>query len=261
MLSVQSQPTEPQQSAPSPQPTRLPPLPGLDLGAHYYSTRTGGDFFDAVAVGPHVVFLLTDIAGGRTSAHPIAAATQQTFRRRAHELFATSTANLSHAISTLAHDINHTLTTATTGVCFAPTFLGCYDLTLGVLNYINAGAPAPIFRDSDGVRLLPNASMPLGLFTHLTYEPAIQAFEPGARLLLVTKGVIQARSGNIPFGIAAVQRILQDTAASSPLELCQAVLLHAHQHSRPPWYDVAKRLFTKPERIDDLTAVVLARPI
>jgi len=242
------------------QPTHLPPLEGLDLRAHYYSARTGGDFFDALALGPHVVFLLTDIAGSSTSSHAIIAATQDTFRRRAPELFSTSATNLSNAVSTLAHDINQTLTTSSGGVCFAPTFLGCYDLTLGVLTYINAGGQPAIFRDADGTRILTNATMPLGLFTHLTYEPAIQVFEPGARLLLVTKGVILARSGSTPFGIERVKLLLQDSTANSALDLCQAVLHQAHQHTRPPWYALAKRLFTKPERIDDLTAVVLARP-
>ena len=49
----------------TPLPTALPPLKELDLHARYYSSRTGGDFFDAVATGPYVVFFLTDIAGTR----------------------------------------------------------------------------------------------------------------------------------------------------------------------------------------------------
>jgi serine phosphatase RsbU (regulator of sigma subunit) len=261
MLSVQSQPTQAQHTARTPEPARLPPLEGIDLRSHYYSARTAGDFFDALALGPHVVFLLTDIAGTRASAHPIASATQDTFRRRAPRLFGTPGTNLTDAISTLAHDINHTLTTATAGVCFAPTFIACYDLTLGVLAYINAGGRPAIFRDADGTRALTNACMPLGLFTHLTYEPAIQVFEPGARLLLLTKGVIEARSGRTPFGIDRAVRLLEDsTTTTSALEFCQTILQQAHQHTRPPWYALAKLAFTKPERVDDLTAVVLARP-
>jgi serine phosphatase RsbU (regulator of sigma subunit) len=260
MLSVQSQSTQPQHTTRTPEPTRLPPLVGIDLSSHYYAARTAGDFFDALALGPHVVFLLTDIAGARASAHTIASATQDTFRRRAPRLFGTPGTNLTDAISTLAHDINHTLTTCTSGVCFAPTFLACYDLTLGVLAYINAGGRPAIFRDADGTRVLTNACMPLGLFTHLTYEPAIQVFEPGARLLLLTKGVIEARRGRTPFGTERAVCLFQDTTTDSALELCQTILQQAHQYTRPPWYALAKLAFTRPERIDDLTAVVLARP-
>jgi serine phosphatase RsbU (regulator of sigma subunit) len=260
MLSVQSQSTQPQHTTRTPEPTRLPPLEGLDLRSHYYSARSAGDFFDALALGPHVVFLLTDIAGTRASAHPIASATQDTFRLHAPRLFGTPGANLTNAISILAHDINHTLSTATAGVCFAPTFIACYDRSLGVLAYINAGGRPAIFRDADGTRVLTNACMPLGLFTHLTYEPAIQVFEPGARLLLLTKGVIEARSGRTPFGIERAVNLLQKSSTtSSALDLCQTVLQQAHQHTRPPWYALAKLAFTKPERVDDLTAVVLAR--
>jgi serine phosphatase RsbU (regulator of sigma subunit) len=263
MLSVQSQPTQTPTaaSARTPQPTRLPPLQDLDFSSYYFAARTGGDFFDALALGPHVVFLLTDIAGTRAIAHTTAAATQDTFRRRVPELFGTPSTNLTDAVSILAHDINHTLTTCATGVCFAPTFLACYDQALGVLAYINAGGQPAIFRDADSTRILPNACMPLGLFTHLTYEPAIQVFEPGARLLLLTKGVILARSGRTPFGIERAIHLLQDAApTTSALDLCNTVVEQAHQYTRPLWYALAKLVFTKPERADDLTAVVLARP-
>ena len=265
MLPVPSQATHGQLQPPAslsaiiPEPTRLPPLEGVELRAYYYSARTGGDFFDAVAAGPHLVFLLADIAGSRASAHSVAVAAQDTFRRRAHELFGSPATNLTDAISTLAHDLNHALTTAAHGICYAPTFLACYDHALGVLAYINAGGQPAIFRDSDGTRLLPNVCMPLGLFTHLTYEPAIQVFESGARLLVLTKGVIEARSGRTPFGIERATRLLADSTATSALDLCEDILLKAHQHTRPPWYALAKLVFAKPERIDDLTAVVLAR--
>ena len=56
---------------------------GLDLHAQYFADRTGGDFFDAVRVGTRVVFLLSDIAGRRSEAGPIAARTQEVFRAKA----------------------------------------------------------------------------------------------------------------------------------------------------------------------------------
>jgi serine phosphatase RsbU (regulator of sigma subunit) len=265
MLSVQSQSTQPHAPLPTrtPVPTTLPSLEGLDLRYHYHSARTGGDFFDALVLGPHVVFLLTDIAGSRDSAHAIASATQDTFRLRSPQLFGTPGTNLTDAISTLAHDINQTLTTACPGVCFSPTFLGCYDLTVGVLTYINAGGQPAIFRDSDGTRPLTHACMPLGLFALLTYEPGIQAFEPGARLLLLTKGVIEAGTGHVPVSTERFTHLLDDHLqkhpSSSAHELCTAVLDQANQYARTSWQSL-KLLFGKRERIEDRTAVVLARP-
>jgi serine phosphatase RsbU (regulator of sigma subunit) len=266
MLSAPSQSTRPPGSLPTrtPAPTTLPSLEGLDLRCYYHSARTGGDFFDALVLGPHVVFLMTDIAGTRDSAHSIASATQDTFRHRAPQLFGTPGANLTNAISILAHDINQTLTTACPGVCFSPTFLGCYDLTLGVLTYINAGGQPAIFSDSDGTRILTHACMPLGLFALLTYEPAFQAFEPGARLLLLTKGVIETGTGRVPVSTERFTHLLDDHLQkhpdSSAQDLCKAILHQAHQHGRASWQSLAKLLFGKRERIEDRTAVVLARP-
>ena len=67
----------------TPKPTVLPPLTGLDINARYHSIRTGGDFFDAILVGPHLVFLLTDIAGELREIQSIAAEVQDVLRTRA----------------------------------------------------------------------------------------------------------------------------------------------------------------------------------
>jgi len=89
----------------TPLPTALPPLQGLDLHARYYSSRKGGDFFDAVAAGPHVVFLLTDIAGTRDAAHSIASAAQDVFRLRVPQLFTTDVINMMDTLGILAREI------------------------------------------------------------------------------------------------------------------------------------------------------------
>src|SRR5215469_16320289 len=109
----------------TPLPTILPPFQQLDLYAHYYSFRTGGDFFDAVAAGPHVVFLLTDIAGTRTEAHTIAYEAQNVFRRRVPELFTAEAINMMDTLGILAHEVNHAIYEAAGGSRLAPTFLGC----------------------------------------------------------------------------------------------------------------------------------------
>jgi len=248
------------QAARTPLPTALPPLKGLDLHMRYYSSRTGGDFFDAVAAGPHVVFLLTDIAGSRDGAHTIASATQDAFRRRVPQLFTTEVVNMMDTLGIVAHEVNQAIYTTAGGSRLAPTFLGCYNLHLGVLAYINSGGQPAIFRDSDGTRILGHVTMPLGLFTHLTFEPAIQAFEPGARLLLVTKGIFEARRDREQFGVERATAVLENVPNGSAFDLCGVVLEDAHEFRKPPWYSLERLPFTKPEPADDLTAVALVRP-
>jgi serine phosphatase RsbU (regulator of sigma subunit) len=245
----------------TPLPTALPPIKGLDLHARYYSSRTGGDFFDAVAAGPHVVFLLTDIAGSRAEAHTIASAAQDTFRLRVPQLFTTEDINMMDTLGILAHEINQSIYEASGGSRLAPTFLGCYNLPLSLLAYINSGGQPAIFRDGDGTRVLGHVTMPLGLFTHLTFEPAIQAFEPGARMLLVTKGILEAQRGREPFGVERATAVIQNIPNGSAFDLCGIVLEDAHEFRKPPWYSKERLPFVKSDPPEDLTAVALVRPL
>jgi len=243
----------------TPLPTALPPLQELDLHARYHSSRTGGDFFDAVAAGPHVVFFLTDIAGDRTEAHTIASATQDVFRDRVPQLFTAQAINMMDILGILAHEINQAIYNAAGGSRLAPTFLGCFNLPLGLLAYINSGGPPAIFRDSDGTRLLGHVTMPLGLFTHLTFEPAIQAFEPGARMLLVTRGILEAQRGRELFGVERATAVLQNIPDGSAFDLCGVTLEDAHEFRKPSWYSPERLPFIKSQPVEDLTAVALVR--
>jgi serine phosphatase RsbU (regulator of sigma subunit) len=241
----------------APRRAELGQVDGLDLHAQYHSGRTGGDFFDAVRVGPRVAFLLSDIAGRRLEADPIAAAMQDAFRAKAAELFAAGDANLMEGTEMLVQAINLALVGAASGgICFAPTLVGCYDAQLGVLAYVNAGGQTIALHDSDGARSLPNASLPLGLTTHMTYEASMQAFEPGARLLAVTKGVTLSRQGRVPFGAERVLRALQSAKDESARGMCQAVLKAAHEFERRPWEWLTPWRKRVPE---DRTALAMVR--
>jgi len=237
----------------------LPELEGLDLKARYYADRCGGDFFDGVRLGSRVVFLLTDIAGGRAEAHPIAAEMQKVFRAKAQELFESPGANESEGIALLARDVNRALMEAAHGIRFAPAFLGSFNLVVGTLTYHNAGLVA-VFRDAEGARVLGSDGIPMGLFTHSTYEPALLAFEPGARLLIVTKGVTESRRAATTFGVERVQRVLENSSTDSALSICENVLREAHDFDNHPWSRIYDFLHPGKQRCkDDLTAVALVR--
>jgi serine phosphatase RsbU (regulator of sigma subunit) len=244
----------------TPHRTELGQLSGVDFHAQYDTVRTGGDFFDALIVGSRLIFLLTDIAGRRPETHTIAAETQDVFRGRAMEIFGSPDTNLMDATTELVHGINHALIEASHGARFAPTFVGCFDPALGVLAYINAGGQPAVFRDSDGTRLLPDISVPMGLFTHLTYEPSIQAFEAGAMLLVITKGVVEVRRGRTQFGTDRVVRLVQDSTAKSATEISRATLQATHDFKKIPWYSIHNLLPGRREHVEDLTALALVRP-
>ena len=244
----------------TPCPVNLTKLEGVDLSARYHSDRCGGDFFDGLAIGFRVVFLLTDIAGPRAEAHTIAAEAQYAFRQRAWDLFSPPGANESDAIATLAHDVNRSLMEAANGVRFAPTFLGCFNVTLGILTYCNAGRVLAVFRDAKSVQVLERGGVPLGLFTHVTYEPAVLAFEPQDKLLLVTKGVTESRRGAAEFGAKRIERLLVHSNGDSASEICDTVLREAYDFGNHPWSRMYDFLHPRRQRSnEDLTAVALVR--
>ncbi len=244
-----------------PERSALSPVAGLQLEARYNAGRTGGDFYDAVVVGSRVAFLLSDIAGRRAETHPIAAIAQKTFRATARDLFGPENANLMDATALLVQAINAALFRAAGGIRFAPTFVGCYDAPLGLIAYINAGGQTAILRDSDGTRMLPNVAMPMGLFTHLTYEPSIMAFEPGARLVVVTKGVTEQRRGRRTFGPEGVRHLVEQTTSQSATDICDQTLKAATDFARPPWYRRGPLARKHSPRLDDLTVLVATRPL
>src|SRR5262249_49846913 len=148
-------------ASPPPLPVDLPQLEGLDLKARYHSARCGGDFFDGVVIGSRVIFLLTDIAGRRDETRPLAVEIQKVFRERAQDLFGPADANESESISLLTRDVNRSLIEAAHGVRFAPAFLGCFNLTLGILTYHNAGSLFVAFHDGENMRVLEPGGIPL----------------------------------------------------------------------------------------------------
>ncbi len=240
-----------------PQRAELGLVDGLDLHAQYHVDRTGGDFFDAVRVGTRVVFLLSDISGKRRDANPIALRTQGVFRARAVELFGAGDVNLMEGTEMLVQAINLAITGPAKEVRFAPTFVGCYDLQLGVLAYVNAGGQTAAIRDSEGTRLLADVAMPLGLFTHLIYDASMQAFEPEAMLLVVTKGVTQSMRGNVPFGAERVMEVLRSSKRESAADVCNEVLEAAHRFERGRWARLA--FWRKKKMREDMTALAMVR--
>jgi serine phosphatase RsbU (regulator of sigma subunit) len=246
-------------TGPTPCPVDLMRLEGVDLSARYHADRCGGDFFDGLAVGSRLVFLLTDIAGPRSETHAIAVEAQVAFRQTARELFSAEDANESEAVAALAHEVNRSLIEAAKGVRFAPTFLGCFNLTLGILTYCNAGRVQAVFRDAESAHVLERGGVPFGLFTHVTYEPAVLAFEPGDKLLLVTKGVTESRQGATEFGMERVERLLERSNGDSAAEICDTVLREAYAFGNHPWARIYDFLSARRRGHEDLTAVALVR--
>ena len=241
--------------AETPQPVSVPAradapeVRGAKLASVYHSQRIAGDFYDFFRVSPNrVMFGLLDAAGGLTETRPILIAAQNTFHRVGGELFSALEINETDAMIELCHGLNHTVISAAAGVHSCPAFAGCYDETLGLVCYFNAGHMAGLARDGNGIVELQATGLPLGLFSHATSDASIVALEPGAVLLLVSRGVVEAKYKSEEFGLQRVKDVLQQApAGTSAKELCASIVDQVRQfmHATPTH--------------DDVTALVLAR--
>ncbi len=208
----------------------VPEVNGAELASIYYGRRMAGDFYDFVRVTPNrVLFGLLDAAGGLEDTRAVLSAAQHTFRTVGTELFARKDINEADAMMELCLQLNHAILKAAEGVCSCPAFAGCYDESLGIVCYFNAGHTPGLARDRNGISELPATGLPLGLFSHMVSNASVVALEPGAVLLLASRGIVEAKCKAEEFGLQRVKEVLQQPKERSAKELCVSVLDHVQQ--------------------------------
>jgi len=227
--------------------------PALDLqeaqlAAASYGHRTGGGLHDYLRVGPaRALFALLDVPGQLDQNRAIVDAAQSTLRSCGAQLLANEDVNEADAMIEVCVQMNRAILQAAGRVCPCPVFAGCYNETLGTVCYVNAGHMPGLLRDAAGVAELGATGLPLGLFSHSAADASIVALEPGAALLLVSRGLVEARSKKTEFGLAQVKDLLLLTPGQSAQEVCAAVL-----------EKVQEFMAGKPAE-SDVTAIALAR--
>jgi phosphoserine phosphatase RsbU/P len=203
----------------------VPELHDAQLAAAYYDRRVGGDCYDFLRVGPtRVVFALLDIAGSFTDNGPVISAARGAFRQSAAALFAREDVNEADAMVELCLELNRTILEAAGRVCSSPTFAGCYNEGLGTVSYLNAGHTPGLLRDGDRILELPATGLPLGLFTHAPPDASIVALEPGDALVIVSRGIVEARRRRQEFGLEQVKGSLQRAGLKAAPAICSAIL-------------------------------------
>jgi sigma-B regulation protein RsbU (phosphoserine phosphatase) len=221
---------------------------GAELAAVYNSRRIAGDFYDFVRIGPsRILFGVLDVAGALDDCRNIIAAAKQTFRTSGPELFARPDMNEADAMMELCLRLNQVVLKTANGVRSCPAFAGSYDENLGVVCYFNAGHTPGLLRDQAGISELPATGLPLGLFSHMTSDAPMVALEPGAVLLLASRGIVEGKRKSEEFGLARVKNALRESKAASATELGVSVLERVEQ------------FMGKAPTHDDVTAMALSR--
>jgi serine phosphatase RsbU (regulator of sigma subunit) len=228
--------------------SEVPRLRDANLAAVYYGQRMGGDFHDFLRVSPNrVLFGLLDVAGRLEENQDIVNAAQTTFRTVGAELFADEEVNPAEAMIEICLQLNRTILKAAGKVRSCPAFVGCYDESLGTVVYFNAGHTPGLVRDPGGVSELPATGLPLGLFSHTTCDASAVFLQPGAAMLLVSRGVVEAKCGAEELGLDSIKKSFHENAAADSKELCLSVL------------DRVQEFMCRPPTHNDVTALALFR--
>ena len=235
-----------------------PLLRQAEIAAVYSGQRVAGDFYEFLRVGPsRMLFVLLDIAGLRADTREILIAVQQTFRTLAPDLLSGEDFNETTAMIELCNEMN--LTILRGGLRSCPAFIGCYNEDLGTVCYANAGHTPGLLRDRTGITLLEATGLPLGLFSHTMQSAAVCHLVPGAALLIVSRGIVEAdyvpaleanhhgEESGAEFGLDGVKESFRQATLVSARGLCLTTLQAARKFTP-----------TTPTH-NDLTTVALVR--
>lgn len=226
----------------------FPVLRDAEIAAVFAGERAAGDFYDSIRVSPNrVLFGLLDVAGRRGDNQTILADAQQVFREMGTDLLSPVEVNEAEAMTQLCIQLNKTIMEAAEGVHSCPAFAGCYNEDLGIVSYVNAGHTAGLVRKGKDISELPATGLPLGLFSHATCDAPLIALEPGAALVLASRGVIEAKCKEEDFGMEGLEDALQQAPLGKAHDLCVSILNRAQGFA----CDSSKE--------DDMTALALVR--
>ena len=224
-----------------------PTLQGAEMAVAYFSSRAGGDFHDFRRASPtRFLFGLLDVAGKREANAAVLQAAQTSFRSSAEQLFVADELNESEAMVELSRRLNLEIMRAAGGVRSCPAFAGCYNEELGTVCYVNAGHTPGLLRDDSSVVELPATGLPLGLFSLAPTDARIVGLGPKGSLVVVSRGVVEAESKHVEFGLDGVKSVME-TGPSSAKDLSQTILQRVQDFMR-----------TAPKH-NDVTALTLTR--
>jgi len=231
----------------------FPKINGAEIAAVTYGKRVAGDFYDSFRASPErILFGLLDVAGRRENNQGILSAAQHIFRSVGSQLFSPPDINESDAMTALCLRLNRGLMEAAAGVHSCPAFVACYHERFGTLCYTNAGHTPGLLRDSTGIVQLGSTGLPLGLFSHATCDAPTVGLEKGAVLLLISRGVVEAKcredkAEDLEYGLEQVQERLQAETSTNAQALAASILNSVGEFMREPLVP------------DDMTALCFVR--
>ena len=173
-------------------PARFPSIPGMDLAAHYQTSRSaGGDYYDFFPLpdGKWGI-LIADVSGHGAPAAVIMAVT--------HSIFHSYPEPRVSPARVLEYVNRHLAMryTADSGT-FVTAFYCVYDPVTRRLTYGNAGHNPPRVKHCPGSKVTELSEArrpPLGVAMDERFEESMYSMQPGDQFVLYTDGITEARN-------------------------------------------------------------------
>jgi sigma-B regulation protein RsbU (phosphoserine phosphatase) len=185
--------------------------------------QVGGDFYDIVKLqGDGISFVIGDVSG-----HGISAALLMGLIHGA--MSAPPWGEGGNEPEVAAARLNQLLLAKSSGDRYASLFWCAYEPASGVLRYLNAGHPPPIWvrRTAEAfvIERFTQGGPVLGLLGSATYDvPSVEARE-GDLLVLFSDGIVEAvNRRDEPFGEDRLIGIVRERASDSARTICDAIL-------------------------------------
>jgi phosphoserine phosphatase RsbU/P len=210
-------------------------------GASFPAEAIGGDYFDCIPMVKGTLGLAIGDVSGHGFAPALLMVETRAYLRALSQTFDDVSAILAMTNRVLRADISDDQ--------FVTLLFGRLDAQTGSFAYCSAGHSRGYILAADGeVRhVLDSMTLPLGVAADSAFPPSRSfQLEPGDALLLLTDGIVEARSpDNEPFGAERVLAVARHYRTSASRNIVQN-LYHA------------VRAFTQVEQqMDDITALVL----
>jgi sigma-B regulation protein RsbU (phosphoserine phosphatase) len=219
-------------------PERDPVFPTLAAaGASIPSGRVGGDYYDYLPLGPRRFGVAVgDVCGKGVPAALLVAHVQAALRRHA-----SADARPGEVLAALNQELAR-YHQPEKFVCLAYAVV---DAPSRTVTWANGGLHPPLWvRPGDGVHPLPVGDLILGVESETRYREHEVHLVPGESVVLLTDGILDARSGNEDFGASLLPECLTRWAHLRAPRLRDRLLAEA-------------RAFHRTGIADDMTAVVL----
>ncbi|MFJ8956912.1 MULTISPECIES: fused response regulator/phosphatase [unclassified Streptomyces] len=198
-------------------PAVLPAFAGLEVGFRYepasQEAEMGGDFYAALPTPEGVLVGVGDVVG-----HSLDAATVMVELRHALRAYCLEDPRPDHLATRLDRLLQHYHPQLTATLCLA-----LVDPATGRTRVANAGHIPPLIVPVGGAARYAEAAGPL-LGIGLPHpEPTVLDLAPGARLLMVTDGLVETRGIDLSVSLEELRRAATG-APAAPDDLCDALL-------------------------------------